>query len=96
MRQEHRARAVRGSARTMPAVITLPTVLALVLAAPAAGGAQQDAEPQPAGRASRRRPPGRHRAGCRRTTHVPRLGNRLRNAAAGAGGGHARHGDGHR
>ena len=49
MRHQDRAQAVRGSARTMPAVTTLPTVLALVLAAPAAVGAQQqEAEPQAA------------------------------------------------
>ncbi|MYI75717.1 MAG: TonB-dependent receptor plug domain-containing protein, partial [Acidobacteria bacterium] len=48
MRHQHRARAVRGFARTMPAVITLPTLLALVLAAPAAAGAQQNAAAQPA------------------------------------------------
>ena len=48
MRHQHQAQAVRGSARIAPAVITLPTLLALVLAAPAAAGAQQNAAAQPA------------------------------------------------
>ena len=43
-----RARAVRGFARIAPAVTTLPTLLALVLAAPAAVGAQQAPAAQPA------------------------------------------------
>ena len=48
MRHQHRARAVRGLARIAPAVTTLPTLLALVLAAPAAVWAQQNAAAQPA------------------------------------------------
>ena len=48
MRHQHRTQAVRGSAGIAPAVITLPTLLALVLAAPAAVGAQQDPAAQPA------------------------------------------------